>query len=75
MLSLEAASIALKAYPISDRRADELAIWLHRDNWHRPTAVKIADTNQQTRPKEQPVETKHLERPQEIQKILLLVSL
>jgi hypothetical protein len=27
---------ALKAYPISDSRAEELAIWLHRDNSHRP---------------------------------------
>ena len=25
-----------KAYPTSDRRADELPIWLHRYNWHRP---------------------------------------
>jgi len=27
---------SLKAYPTSDRRAEELAIWLHRYNWHRP---------------------------------------
>jgi len=54
----------------------ELAIWLHRDNWHRPHGgLKIADTNQQTQPEEQPVEAKHLERPQEIQEILLLVIL
>ena len=33
----------------------------------------LADTNQQTRPEEQPVDAPHLERPQEIQKILLLV--
>jgi transposase InsO family protein len=25
-----------QAYPTSDRRADELPIWLHRYNWHRP---------------------------------------
>ena len=25
-----------RAYPTSDRRADELPIWLHRYNWHRP---------------------------------------
>jgi transposase InsO family protein len=25
-----------KAYPTSDHRADELPIWLHRYNWHRP---------------------------------------
>jgi transposase InsO family protein len=25
-----------QAYPNSDRRADELPIWLHRYNWHRP---------------------------------------
>jgi transposase InsO family protein len=25
-----------KAYPNSDQRADELPIWLHRYNWHRP---------------------------------------
>ena len=25
-----------QAYPSSDRRADELPIWLHRYNWHRP---------------------------------------
>lgn len=25
-----------KAYPTSDRRAEELPIWLHRYNWHRP---------------------------------------
>ena len=25
-----------KAYPSSDRRADELPFWLHRYNWHRP---------------------------------------
>ena len=25
-----------KAYPTSDRRAEELAIWLHGYNWHRP---------------------------------------
>src|SRR6478752_1287065 len=25
-----------KAYPTSDRRAQELPIWLHRYNWHRP---------------------------------------
>ena len=24
------------AYPNSDRRAEELPIWLHRYNWHRP---------------------------------------
>jgi len=36
---------------------------------------KITDTNQQTRPEEQPAGAPHLERPQEIQKILLLVIL
>jgi transposase InsO family protein len=25
-----------QAYPTSDRRADELPVWLHRYNWHRP---------------------------------------
>ena len=25
-----------QAYPTSDRRAEELPIWLHRYNWHRP---------------------------------------
>mgnify|MGYP000985374926 CR=1 FL=1 len=25
-----------QAYPNSDRRADELPVWLHRYNWHRP---------------------------------------
>ena len=25
-----------QAYPTSDRRADELPIWLHQYNWHRP---------------------------------------
>jgi transposase InsO family protein len=25
-----------QAYPTSDRRADELPLWLHRYNWHRP---------------------------------------
>ena len=25
-----------QAYPNSDRRAEELPIWLHRYNWHRP---------------------------------------
>ncbi|WP_407158249.1 IS481 family transposase [Bradyrhizobium sp. STM 3557] len=25
-----------KAYPTSDRRAEELPIWLHQYNWHRP---------------------------------------
>jgi transposase InsO family protein len=25
-----------QAYPLSDRRANELPIWLHRCNWHRP---------------------------------------
>ncbi len=25
-----------KAYPTSDRRGEELPIWLHRYNWHRP---------------------------------------
>ena len=25
-----------KAYPNSDRRADELPVWLHQYNWHRP---------------------------------------
>ena len=25
-----------QAYPTSDRRADELPLWLHRSNWHRP---------------------------------------
>src|SRR2546421_8219158 len=25
-----------QAYPTSDRRADELPIWLHQFNWHRP---------------------------------------
>jgi hypothetical protein len=25
-----------QAYPNSDRRAEELLIWLHRYNWHRP---------------------------------------
>ena len=25
-----------KAYPTSSRRADELPVWLHRYNWHRP---------------------------------------
>jgi len=25
-----------RAYPTSDRRAEELPIWLHRYNWHRP---------------------------------------
>jgi transposase InsO family protein len=25
-----------QAYPTSDRRAQELPIWLHRYNWHRP---------------------------------------
>ena len=25
-----------KAYPNSDQRADELPLWLHRYNWHRP---------------------------------------
>jgi transposase InsO family protein len=25
-----------QAYPTSDRRAQELSIWLHRYNWHRP---------------------------------------
>lgn len=24
------------AYPTSDRRAEELPVWLHRYNWHRP---------------------------------------
>ena len=28
-----------QAYPNSDRRAEELPIWLHRYNWHRRTAV------------------------------------
>ena len=27
-----------QAYPTSDRRADELPVWLHRYNWHRPHA-------------------------------------
>jgi len=27
-----------QAYPNSDRRAEELPIWLHRYNWHRPHA-------------------------------------
>jgi transposase InsO family protein len=25
-----------QAYPTSDRRADQLPVWLHRYNWHRP---------------------------------------
>ena len=25
-----------QAYPTSDRRADELPVWLHKYNWHRP---------------------------------------
>jgi transposase InsO family protein len=25
-----------QAYPTSDRRAEELPVWLHRYNWHRP---------------------------------------
>jgi len=25
-----------QAYPTSDRRAQELPVWLHRYNWHRP---------------------------------------
>jgi putative transposase len=25
-----------QAYPTSDRRGEELPIWLHRYNWHRP---------------------------------------
>ena len=25
-----------QAYPTSDRRAEQLPIWLHRYNWHRP---------------------------------------
>jgi transposase InsO family protein len=25
-----------QAYPTSDRRADELPVWMHRYNWHRP---------------------------------------
>lgn len=25
-----------KAYPTSDRRAQELPVWLHQYNWHRP---------------------------------------
>ena len=30
-----------QAYPTSDRRAQELPIWLHRYNWHRPhSAIK-----------------------------------
>jgi transposase InsO family protein len=27
-----------QAYPTSDRRAEELPVWLHRYNWHRPHA-------------------------------------
>jgi transposase InsO family protein len=54
-----------QAYPTSDRRADELPVWLHRHNWHRPPRRhKIKNTNQQTRPdRGQPVEAPHLEHP------------
>jgi len=33
-----------QAYPTSDRRADELPIWLHRYNWHRPHGSLNAKT-------------------------------
>jgi len=33
-----------QAYPTSDRRADELPIWLHRYNWHRPHSSLGAKT-------------------------------
>ena len=33
-----------QAYPSSDRRADELPIWLHRYNWHRPHGSLDAKT-------------------------------
>ena len=33
-----------KLYPTSDRRADELPIWLHRYNWHRPHGSLNAKT-------------------------------
>jgi transposase InsO family protein len=33
-----------QAYPTSDRRAEELPIWLHRYNWHRPHGSLKAQT-------------------------------
>jgi len=33
-----------KAYPTSDHRAEELPIWLHRYNWHRPHGSLKAQT-------------------------------
>lgn len=33
-----------QAYPSSERRADELPIWLHRYNWHRPHGSLDAKT-------------------------------
>ncbi len=57
--------------------AEELAIWLHRYNWHRPHGGIKSQTpiSRLGLSKNKPVEAPHLERPQEIQKILLLVLL
>jgi hypothetical protein len=54
-----------QAYPTSERRAQELPIWLHRYNWHRPHGgIKSKKTDQQTRSvRGQPVEPPHLGRP------------
>jgi len=33
-----------QAYPTSDRRAQQLPIWLHRYNWHRPHGSLLSNT-------------------------------
>jgi transposase InsO family protein len=33
-----------QAYPTSDRRAQQLPIWLHRYNWHRPHGTLLSNT-------------------------------
>lgn len=39
-----------RAYPTSDRRTQELPIWLHQNNWRRPPpGCKISSANQQAR--------------------------
>ena len=39
-----------QAYPTSDRRAQELPMWLHQYNWHRPhSGIDLSNAHQQTR--------------------------
>ena len=47
-----------------DHRADELPVWLHRYNWHRPHgSIECQTTHQPPRPdRGQPVEAPQLER-------------